>query len=175
MQIILSLVAVLILAAGIVVNQNTDLFKPNASEKSRDNVLAQQDTPQNEEGKAEVVSEQANEINVENSQAVAGPTSTPYIKPQVDDLGKYRYPGATVIVSSSTTLVLESSENPDPITDWYKEVINSDGLNVTSFVVTKTNDNVLNKLVGADGVREIKVEIKKDSGDSMVKIEVAVD
>ena len=51
MQIILSLVAVLILAAGIVVNQNTDLFKPNASEKSRDNVLAQQDTPQNEEGK----------------------------------------------------------------------------------------------------------------------------
>jgi len=41
-------------------------------------------------------------------------------------------------------------------------------------VKTKTNDNVLNKLVGADGKTEIRVEITKPAGNPTTEIKVSI-
>jgi len=104
------------------------------------------------------------------------PTNSPTSLPSpLIGTSAFIYPGARIIASSDSSATLESTENPDKITDWYKEKIKSWGGNVTSFVVTKTNDNVLNKLVGSNGKGEVKVEIKKDSGSSVVKIIVGFD
>jgi len=102
-------------------------------------------------------------------------TSTPEPKPTVkteesSDTEGWNYPGSRVVSSSSNTLVLESTDDPDPITDWYKSRIKSHGMNVTSFVTTKTNDNVLNKLAGADGSIEINITIERKSGETTTRI-----
>lgn len=100
-------------------------------------------------------------------------SDTPQTSVEVN-MQNYIYPGAKVTVSTSTSLNLESNDNPDTITNWYKDKIKSESMNVTSFVVTKTNGNVLNKLVGAKEGMELRVEIKKNAKDSTVYIIVSV-
>lgn len=90
------------------------------------------------------------------------------------NLSAFIYPGAKILTQTQTSVNLESFEDPEKITNWYKDKIVSLGMNVKSFVTTKTNDKVLNKLAGADGKREINVEISKDSGTSLVKISVSL-
>ena len=107
------------------------------------------------------------------------PTSAPTPAPTqtqtpLTDIGQFRYPESFIVSSTGTTLSLISSEDTDKITDWYKEKIKNQGMNVKAFVVTKTNDNVLNTLVGADGKREIRVEIKKNSEEQTVRILITV-
>ena len=46
-------------------------------------------------------------------------------------------------------------------------------MNSKSFVQTKTNGNVLNKLVGARGDKEIRVGIVKKNDESVTKITVS--
>jgi len=75
--------------------------------------------------------------------------------------------------SSSASSVFESNDDPDLITNWYKEKIKSLGMNSKSFVQTKTNGNVLNKLVGARGDKEIRVGIVKKNDESVTKITVS--
>lgn len=99
------------------------------------------------------------------------PTQTPT---GLTDITQFRYPGSFIVSSTGTTLSLESGEDADKITDWYKEKIKNQGMNVKAFVVTKTNDNVLNTLVGADGKKEIRVEIKKTSEEQITHILLTV-
>lgn len=66
----------------------------------------------------------------------------------------------------------ESDDNPDTITAWYKEKLKSLGYNANSFVVTKANDKILNKLVSDNGTNQIRIEISKENGNSPVKIKV---
>ena len=82
----------------------------------------------------------------------------------------YIYPNSNVSQNLGSLLKLTSADNVDAITNWYKEKIKAQGMNVTSFVVTKTNNNVFNKLVGADGKRQVRVEIKKEANASFVEI-----
>lgn len=84
----------------------------------------------------------------------------------------YAYPNAVVMTQSTTVLSLESKDSAENVTDWYETKIKAGGLNITTFVKTKTNDNVLNKLVGESSKQKVSVKIEKDSGDSLVKIEV---
>ncbi len=110
------------------------------------------------------------------------PTSTPTLpkstlspsapNPEITVINEYLYPGSVIVNSDGGSMKLTSSDDPDMITQWYKEKIKSAGMNVNSFVTTKTNDNVLNKLSGADGKTEIKIEIKKQVNDSKVEISV---
>lgn len=106
------------------------------------------------------------------------PTLVPSSAPITSDnagsqnLNIYKYPSSKVISSSNTSLTLESSDNPDTITNWYRQMIKSEDMNVTSFVTAKANDYVLNKLVGANSQMQVSVEIKKDAGDSFVRIVV---
>lgn len=82
----------------------------------------------------------------------------------------YIYPGSAVVETSSGSIKMTSTGNADEVTKWYKDKIVSMGMNVNSFVSTKTNGNILNKLSGADGTREVKVEIKKKANDTTVEI-----
>lgn len=86
--------------------------------------------------------------------------------------GLLKYPNAIQTSSSGNTLSLESQDDPDAITQWYKEKIQSLGMNSKSFVTTKTNGNILNKLVGANGTREVQVEITKQNDESTVHITI---
>ena len=97
------------------------------------------------------------------------------ITPQRESsLNIFIYPNAEIISQSSGSVIFESTDNPDVITEWYKTKINAQNLNVTSFVTTSTNDNILNKLVGANSEQEIRVEITKSASASKVRIEVAL-
>ena len=58
--------------------------------------------------------------------------------------------------------------------DWYKEKIKALGMNTTSFVQTKTNGDVLNKLVGSRGQQKVEVEIIKNNREQEVKIKLNV-
>ncbi|KKU12050.1 MAG: hypothetical protein UX19_C0009G0005 [Candidatus Woesebacteria bacterium GW2011_GWA1_45_8] len=102
----------------------------------------------------------------------ATPTSQPTILAPSGNISTFIYPGARVITTTSTSATLESGENPDKITDWYKDKIVGLGMNVKSFVTTKANDRVLNKLAGTDGKREINVEISKDEGSILVIVSI---
>ena len=76
-------------------------------------------------------------------------------------INHYKYPDSEVLFSS------------DIITSWYKEKITKEGMNVRTFVTTKTNDDVLNKLVAADGKKEVRVEISK-TGDNDTFIDILI-
>lgn len=84
------------------------------------------------------------------------------------------YPNSKQIGSLDNTLLLESNDDPGKITDWYKQKIESMGMSAKSFVQTKTNDNVLNKLVAANGKEKIDIEINKKAGEQVVRIKVLV-
>lgn len=80
------------------------------------------------------------------------------------------YPNAHEISSDNGMSTLESSDDPDTITNWYKDLIKNMGMNTKSFVQTKTNGNILNKLVGSNATANISVEISKSSADKETKI-----
>jgi len=90
------------------------------------------------------------------------------------DIGQFRYPEAKVINLTAQSISLESSDNTDNITDWYKDKIESLGVNVKTFVKATTNDKVLNKLAGANNNFEIKVEVSQDSAEAKVRITVTL-
>jgi hypothetical protein len=101
--------------------------------------------------------------------ATASPTKTPTPadpSPAVSNNSTVQYPNSVRIDNN----VFTSTDDPDIITNWYKEKIQNMNMNVRNFVSTKTNGNVLNKLEGADGQSEIKIEITKPSDSSTVKI-----
>ena len=103
--------------------------------------------------------------------AEAGTPTQSTINPNILN---YKYPNSQIISTSSNLLSLESFDDSDVITNWYKEKVNSLGMNVKTFVTTKANDKVLNKLVGADGNKEIGIEISKENSESAVKISVTI-
>ena len=72
------------------------------------------------------------------------------------------YPNSEVVNKDSNTLNLRSFDDAKVITDWYKNVIKGKGFNMTTYVSTKANEKILNKLVGTGAKEKISVEIKRD-------------
>lgn len=93
--------------------------------------------------------------------------------PTVQSYSDLQYPNSRQTGSNDASLIFESTDDPDLITNWYKEKIRDLGMNSKSFVQTKTNGNVLNKLVGARGDKEVRVEIVKKNDESVTKITVS--
>lgn len=96
------------------------------------------------------------------------PSKTPYTNPLLE----FSYPDAKSISFDSSRLIFESSDDPQTITDWYKNKIESKGFSRKSFSQTKVNNNVYNILSASDGKREITIEIKKESSDPKTKITI---
>jgi len=113
--------------------------------------------------------------NFPNTPTITPPsTSTPTINSINTNINNYKYTNSVVVSSSDKFLLLNSEDSTDAITDWYEEKIRGEGMNVTSFVKTKANDKVLNKLVGAKSGKEVSVEISKEGVSSPVKISVSI-
>lgn len=93
---------------------------------------------------------------------------------QNTDASGFIYPGSTAGNKNGNRLILESSDNPKTITEWYKNKIEALGMKATSFVQTNTNNNVLNKLVASNGEQEISIEIKKESSSLTTGISVNI-
>lgn len=90
-----------------------------------------------------------------------------------NDLNQFRYPNGKIISSGNTQITIESTDTPNQITDWYKQKIQGLGMNTQSFVSTNTNNNVLNSLAAAGNGINIKIEIRKDAGDSVTTIKIS--
>lgn len=82
----------------------------------------------------------------------------------------FKYPNATQVNTGSAPMVLESSDDPGVITNWYKEKFKTEGFSTTSFIQTNTSGSILNSLVGADGKRKISVSISKEENQAKSKI-----
>jgi len=99
------------------------------------------------------------------------PTSTPVLSPW-KNISSFVYPGSIILNQSEKEMTLQSTDDPQVITNWYKEKITGMGMNAKSFVQTNTNGNILNKLAGAKSGFKISVEISKKSNEGNVKISV---
>lgn len=98
------------------------------------------------------------------------PTPTPASTTSSPKSADWQYPGST-----GNGNHWQSSDSPQVITDWYKNKIKTLNLNATSFVQTNTNNNVLNKLVAANGSTKVAIEITKDASSSQTSISVNLD
>ncbi len=93
------------------------------------------------------------------------PTSTPTI------LNSIIYPGAKTISPNH----YQSYDDPQVITAWYKSRIQLLGYTTRSFVTTKTNAHILNKLSASKTGKSILVEISQPNPNAQVKIVVTLD
>lgn len=80
------------------------------------------------------------------------------------------YPNATQISRSGDTLVLDSIDDSDTITNWYKGKIKDLNLNINSSVKTNTNGNVLNRLSASSSKMKIEIEISASNSLNKTKI-----
>lgn len=166
MHLLISAVAVVVVLAGVYVNRSA------VQESGVEEVV---------EVSAQKVVDVSNVAGAKDSVEVVvtpttaqSPSVSPTVVPVSDNVeSSYQYPGSTVVSSSPGYLELASGDDADLITDWYKTMIKDSGMNVTSFVTTKTNGNVLNKLAGADGSAELNVEISKVAPEESVVIKVS--
>lgn len=84
----------------------------------------------------------------------------------------YIYPGAKVIATSGVRLELQSDEDTQKITDWYKKKILELNFNAKSFAQSSANGAIFNKLSAAKPGEKLEVSIKKDQSTSKVQITV---
>lgn len=100
------------------------------------------------------------------------PTNTPVPKIPASNVDtSWQYPGSQKVNDQTFT----STDEPQKITDWYKNKINSLGYQVRSFVQTNANDKIENSLSAAKNNNETSIKITKKPGDATVKIKVVLD
>ena len=100
-------------------------------------------------------------------------TSTPTPFFQIN-MSSFIYPGSTILNQSEDKMTLQSSDDPQAITNSYKKKITSMGMNAKSFVQTNTNGNILNKLAGANGSINVSIEISKQNSESKTVIKILI-
>lgn len=93
--------------------------------------------------------------------------------PEITNLAdnSYVYPNSRVLSSTDNNFELQTNDDPEIVTNWYKEKVNSQEFSARSAVSTKTNGNVLNK-ISAKGLIKIEVEIRKALDASHTTISV---
>ena len=101
-------------------------------------------------------------------------TSTPIPSSQIN-MSSFVYPGSIILNQSGDEMTLQSTDDPQAITNWYKEKITGMGMNAKSFVQTNTNGNVLNKLIGAKAGFKVKIQIEKNSSSNITEIKVSLE
>jgi hypothetical protein len=100
------------------------------------------------------------------------PTPLVFTNQGQDSLQSWYYPNASSQSSSPGEANLTSTDDSQTITTWYKNKIQGQQMNVTSFIQTNTNNNVLNSLVAANSQQEIRIEIKKSSQENITHISI---
>ena len=172
MNVVIALVCVL-LVLGAVVTKQRNLIKVNSITPSDKKVV--QEVLSEEDEKEDDVKDEEEIIKVSLTPI---PTKIPTLKPTVSvnssfNISDFIYPNSQAIDQKDGEVKLKSGDGSDKITNWYKEKIKSLGMSVNTFVVTKANDKVLNKLVGAGSNREVRITIEKGEGASEVIITIS--
>ena len=106
------------------------------------------------------------------------PTARPTILPTSasgsTNINNFIYPNSQRISPGGNSIVLQSSDDPQAVTNWYKEKITGLGMNAKSFVQTNTNGNILNKLAGANKSINVSIEISKQNSESETVIKILI-
>jgi hypothetical protein len=92
----------------------------------------------------------------------------------LNDTDYWTYPGSAVISQMEKSLKLESGDSDEEITIWYRNRLENSGMSVNTFVITATNGNVFNNLVGADAEVEVRINISKQAEVDKVQIGVEI-
>lgn len=166
MHLILTVAAVFVLALGIYFGQRNEVeSEASVSQQKNDVLSTEEEVGDEDETASPTVSSQTNTPS-------PAPSSPPSSNTSLDE---WRYPNASIISSTNNSISLESGDTPEQITDWYRQKIIDLDMSVTTFVTTTTNDNVLNKLAGADSDREVNIEIQRNAGQSITSIGVSLE
>jgi len=94
------------------------------------------------------------------------------LPPEPNNLKTLTYPAAKVVNSDERSIALESSDNVSNITNWYKQQINKQGMQTTSFIQTSTNGETFNSLIGTSTGTKIQVSVLKSPASPTVRIEI---
>lgn len=176
-SVVLTFIAAMVLVAGIVVSQKRlplDEYLPEPQEQVlSDETQTTNESRQNMESKVEInSSESDSSTNIEITNAPAEGDND-----QVSDdhtIQQFIYPQSSVIAQGSQEIELTSVDDPEKITDWYKNKLQELDMNVNSSVSTSANGNVNNELVSAKGTSEVRIKIEKMSGSQSVNITVMI-
>lgn len=160
MNIFAIVAATILVAVGIFVNNTANKDIQSKGEVQSENTVDRQLTPT-----PEANSPTPTKVQETNEQEKADRSS---------EVDVYIYPDAKIISRSGNAINLQVSDPAQTVTNWYENKIKQDNLNVTSFVKTDTNGQILNKLVGANSNKEVRVEIKSSS-ESLVEVSVQVE
>lgn len=111
--------------------------------------------------------------------SVPSVTPTPVLKNDKkfkDESGfdDFKYPNALIIGYSNQKMSLESNDDPEQVTSWYKEKIRNLNMNINNFIKTSANEKIFNLVSGANSKKEIKVEIKRENPQDKVRILVLI-
>lgn len=82
----------------------------------------------------------------------------------------FYYPDSQQSTPNKNSVILENSDNPKDITDWYKNKIKSLGFKTTSVIETNTNGNILNTLVAVNNSQQVDIEISKNTNQPKTRI-----
>lgn len=96
---------------------------------------------------------------------------SPANNPQVSDEASFVYPNSTITSQSENSYELRTSDDPETVTNWYREKVNAENYSAKSVVKTKTNGNVLNKIF-VGGLIRINIEIKRFPSASHTEIKI---
>lgn len=116
----------------------------------------------------------------ESSEEIILNTPMPTTKPTITlrptsvqqiNISSFIYPGLKEVSPGK----YESADSPDQITKWYEDVIRSQGYSINTFVKTNSNDNILNKLVGAKSGVQLQIEIIRKNGSTITTVTVLID
>lgn len=83
------------------------------------------------------------------------------------------YPNAHQLGSSGTGITLQSTDDPQIITNWYKNTIKTMRMNTTSVIENTVNGEVTNQINASGNGKNIKVQITKSSDEATVTIIVS--
>ncbi|MBI2032729.1 MAG: hypothetical protein HYT09_03745 [Candidatus Levybacteria bacterium] len=130
---------------------------------SSDRVVSNKD----EDGNREVVKK----TEEKSTQKTVSPTPTT-VQQNTYSGSDFIYPGSLVTSSGGNTFVMTSSDGSDKITIWYTDRLGN--YSAKSFVRTKSNGNVLNKLSASSGGQKIQVEITQSASSNTTNIKVEI-
>lgn len=86
------------------------------------------------------------------------------------ELNEFRYPNSELIQSGDNSNSLESSDDSQIVTNWYKNKIINSSMEIKTFIQTNANEKIVNRLAGSDIKRKVEVEITKENDQSKTKI-----
>ncbi len=171
MNIVLSVLAVVILTTGIILGRNVDKSEVVVQSIPEPSVLSQEKNIPDLDSTNDLITESPEPTEVDVPDATVSPVASHDNTTRID---AFVYPNSTLVSKTSSRVMLQSGDDPNLITDWYKQKIQSENMNVNSFVVTSVNDTVINKLSSSNSSVQIDVSIEKTPTASTTSVTIDI-